>query len=100
MGENRRCQSDLGRVKSSICLVCPSNWVVSCIIIVSDRLRDSLNAASALLRASLAASSWISSLFVSAESVFGLVWLQYALKALRITSARETPSESALSVAF
>ena len=67
---------------------------------VSLRVRDSLNASSALLRASLAASSWISNLFVSAESVFGLVCLQNALKALRITSARETPSESALSVAF
>ena len=100
MGENRRCHNDLGRVKSSICLVCPSSWVVSCIIIVSDRLRDSLNASSALLRASLAASSWIRSLFVSAESVFGLVESKNALSALRITSARDTPSESALSVAF
>ena len=95
-----RCHNDLGRVKSSICLVCPSSWVVSCIIMVSLRLRDSLKASSALFLDSLAASSWISNLFVSAESVFGLVWLQNALKALRITSARDTPSESALSVAF
>ena len=100
MGANRRCHNDRGRVRSSICLVCPSSWVVSCIIMVSLRLRDSLNASSALLRASLAASSWISNLFVSAESVFGLVWLQNALRALRMTSARDTPSESALSVAF
>ena len=67
---------------------------------VSDRVRDSLNASSALLRASLAASSWISSLFVSDVSVFGLVVSKIALSALRITSARDTPSESALSVAF
>ena len=69
-------------------------------IIVSDRVRDSLKASSALFLASLAASSWISNLFVSAESVFGLVWLQNALRALRMTSARDTPSESAFSVAF
>ena len=100
MGENRRCHSDRGRVKSSICFVCPSSWVVSCMMIVSLRLRDSLNASSALLRASLAASSWISNLFVSAESVFGLVESKNALSALRITSARDTPSESAFSVAF
>ena len=100
MGENRRCHNDLGRVKSSICLVCPSSWVVSCIIMVSDRVRDSLKASSALFLASLAASSWISNLFVSAESVFGLVESKNALSALRITSARDTPSESALSVAF
>lgn len=100
MGENRRCHNDLGRVKSSICLVCPSNWVVSCMMIVSDRVRDSLKASSALLRASLAVSSWVSNLSASVESKFGLVWTQNALNALRITSARETPSESALSVAF
>ena len=100
MGENRRCHSDRGRVKSSICLVCFSNWVDNCMMIVSDRVRDSLKASSALLRASLAVSSWVSNLSASVESKFGLVWTQNALKALRITSARETPSESALSVAF
>ena len=100
MGENRRCHNDRGLVRSSICLVCPSSWVVSCMMIVSLRLRDSLNASSALFLASLAASSWISNLFVSAESVFGLVESKNALSALRITSARDTPSESAFSVAF
>ena len=95
-----RCHNDLGLVRSSICLVCFSSWVDSCIIMVSDRVRDSLKASSALFLASLAASSWISNLFASVESKFGLVWTQNALNALRITSARETPSESALSVAF
>ena len=95
-----RCHSDRGLVRSSICLVCFSSWVDNCMMIVSDRVRDSLKASSALFLASLAASSWISNLFVSAESVFGLVESKNALSALRITSARDTPSESALSVAF
>lgn len=95
-----RCHNDRGLVRSSICLVCFSNWVDNCMMIVSDRVRDSLKASSALFLASLAASSWVSNLSVSVESVFGLVWMQNALKALRIISARETPSESALSVAF
>jgi len=95
-----RCHSDRGLVRSSICLVCFSNWVDSCMMIVSDRVRDSLKASSALFLASLAASSWVSNLFSSAESIFGLVESQNASKALRITSALETPSESALSVAF
>ena len=95
-----RCHSDRGLVRSSICLVCFSNWVDSCMMIVSDRVRDSLKASSALFLASLAVSSWVSNLFSSSESKFGLVWTQNVSKALRITSALETPSESALSVAF
>jgi len=95
-----RCHSDRGLVRSSICLVCFSNWVDSCMIMVSDRVRDSLKASSDLFLASLAASSWVSNLFSSFESKFGLVWTQNVSKALRITSALEIPSDFALSVAF
>jgi len=95
-----RCHSDRGLVKSSICLFCFSNWVDSCMMIVSDRVRALLKASSALFLASLAASSWDSSRLSSVESKFGLVWTQNVSRALRITSALEIPSESALSVAF
>ena len=76
IGENMRCHSDRGLVRSSICLVCFSSWVDNCIIIVSDRVL-----------ASLASSSWDNNTFSRLGFGLELVWVRYESSARRIISA-------------